>query len=349
MNALDGRLVSEFEDYSAMKESVDVSSAGDLLLITATARNPELAVEMANEWASQTVTTINFAYSGDQPLAVIQDQLDSANQEYLAAQSDLEAFIEDNQINLLDSQIAEVGTLYSSLAEDRTQQITYFYTRKLSMEDLIVHAEALKQQLQSGNRSEAGNVGDALAVLKARSTTLGIVDRISGTSIDSGFTIDLQISDVNAIIDSSAEYVADLDGIIELANTEQAKAESAWKALAEDVSRGEGYDEIERFAKQISSLESQLEIETARQTELTSQRDLAWLAYQAIAQKEAELRTPRRKGTWSPLLEWPSSPKNQNPGHGAKCTHRRHAGWICGSGPRPGFDLVAELQPASSS
>ena len=64
LNALDGRLASEFEDYSNFKESVEVSSEGDLLLITATARDPELAVEIANEWARQTVTAINVAYSG---------------------------------------------------------------------------------------------------------------------------------------------------------------------------------------------------------------------------------------------------------------------------------------------
>ena len=302
LNALDGRLASEFEDYSNFKESVEVSSEGDLLLITAAARDPELAVEIANEWARQTVTAINVAYSGEQPLAVIQDQLESANKEYNTAQSELEAFIQDNQINFLNSQINEAQTLYSSLAEYRTQKITYFYTRKLAMEDLIVQAEGLKEQLGTGSRSEAGNVGDALAVLKARSTALGIIDYVPEISIDSGlpikssfqdgssFTIDLQLADVNAIIDSPAAYAADLDDIIDLAEAELVKAESAWKSLAEDVSQGEGYGEIKRFSEQISSLESRLEIETARQTELTTQRDLAWKAYQAIAQKEAELR-----------------------------------------------------------
>ena len=228
----------------------------------------------------------------------------SANHEYKAAQSDLEAFIQVNQIDFLNSQITEVQTLYSSLAEDRTQQITYYYTRKLSMEDLFVQAEALKEQLQSGSRSEAGNLGDALAVLKTRSTVLGIVDKTSASSMesgitinDSGLTIDLQISDVNTILDSPADYVADLDDIIELAREEQAKAESAWKDLAEDVSLGEGYEEIERFAEQIRSLESQLETETARQIELTSQRDLAWQAYQASAQKETELMNAPQEAT----------------------------------------------------
>jgi uncharacterized protein involved in exopolysaccharide biosynthesis len=296
LNALDGKLAAQFENYDDFKESVEVSSEGDLLLITATAQDPELAVEMANEWARQTVTAINFAYSGEQPLAEIQDQLEFANEEYQSAQSDLEAFIEDNQINFLNSQIKEVQTLYNSFVNDRSHQINYYYNRKLSMEDLIVQAEALKEQLQSGNRSQAGNLGDALAVLKARSTALGVVDNSSETPVDSGFTIDLQISDTVAILDSPTEYVADLDDLIELAREEQAKAESTWIALAEDVSLSEGYEEIERFAQQISSLESQLELETARQTELTSQRDLAWQAYQAIAQKEAELRNAPQEG-----------------------------------------------------
>ena len=116
----------------------------------------------------------------------------------------------------------------------------------------------------------------------------------SDFQVGSSFTIDLQLADVTSIIDLPAAYAADLDDIIELAEIELAKAESAWKTLGEDVSQGVGYDEIERFSEQISSLESQLEIETARHYELTTQRDLTWKAYQAIAQKEAELRnTPQ--------------------------------------------------------
>lgn len=314
LNELDGGLNSEFEDYSELRENIEISSEGDLLIITATARNPELATQMANEWAGQTVAAINFAYSGEQPLAVIQEQLASANQEYLAAQSGLEAFIQDNQIDFLNSQIDEVHTIYHSLADQRTQQITYFYTRKLAMDDLLVQAQALKEQLASGSRSQAGEIGDALAVLKARSTALGIVDGSPNLQIpsrlpldsppqsdssiqpESSFNIDLQLANVEAILDTPAAYEADLDDLIELAAGEQAKAESAWKALAEEISQGEGYDEIERFAEQIRSLESKLEIETARQTELTSQRDLAWQAYQAIAQKEAELRNAPQEG-----------------------------------------------------
>ena len=122
--------------------------------------------------------------AGEQPLAVIQDQLESANKEYNTAQSELEANIQDSQINFLNSKLNEARTHYTSLAEYRTQQITYFYTRKLAMEDLIVQAEGLKEQLGSGSRSIAGDVGDALAVLKARSTALGIIDYVPDISIE---------------------------------------------------------------------------------------------------------------------------------------------------------------------
>jgi uncharacterized protein involved in exopolysaccharide biosynthesis len=295
-NNLNDAITVQYEDYVELREDVEVKSQGDLLLFKATTPDPQSAVEIASEWAQQTVAAINFAYSGEQPLAVIQEQLDSANQEYLVAQSKLEAFIENNKINLLESRIDEAKTLYTSLAKDRTQQLTYFYDRKLAMEDLIVQAEALNKQLQSGNRSQVGNLGDALAVLKARSTALGINDNSSETPVDSSLAIDLQIADLNAILDTPSEYVADLNDLIALANEEQAKAESTWKALADDVSLSDGYDEIERIAEQVRSLEAQLELETARQTELTSQRDLSWQAYQVIAQKEAELRNAPQEG-----------------------------------------------------
>ncbi|MBE0411694.1 MAG: hypothetical protein IBX69_18360, partial [Anaerolineales bacterium] len=60
--------------------------------------------------------------------------------------------------------------------------------------------------------------------------------------------------------------------------------------LSQQILLGSDYDALGSIHSQILELETQLERERARQLELRSKRDLAWQAYQAIAQKETEIR-----------------------------------------------------------
>jgi hypothetical protein len=182
------------------------------------------------------------------------------------------------------------------------------------MEDLRVQAEALKLQLQDGSRSQAGNRGDALAVLLARAEALGInlknaakqqptekltnpqqdqtVNPVDSPEFDftnqGGVTLNVQIGDLAAQEDSPASLAADLDALINLAEGEIQRSDEMMNNLLEQVTQGQG--RIALAARQIGVLQTQLEAERARERELTSQRDLSWDAYQAMAQKEAEIR-----------------------------------------------------------
>src|SRR5512133_2691129 len=104
------------------------------------------------------------------------------------------------------------------------------------MENFRVQAEALKQQLQSGSQSQAGNLGDGLAVLMARANLLGLTtsantaNSLTNASQPSSQTnnnssppitinnqssnntgLSMQIGDINALRDSSSNYANDLD------------------------------------------------------------------------------------------------------------------------------------------
>jgi capsular polysaccharide biosynthesis protein len=316
IQALGDKIPPQYREVDTLKGMVELSNEGDLILVNATAVDPALSSEIANAWAQMAVEAINTAYSGEQPLAEIQNQLLSSKQEYETAQSSLEEFIEDNRINLLNNQIVEAKTLFNSLSGDRSWQITYYSDRKQRMENLRVQAEALKLQLQNGSRSQAGELGDALAVLMARAASLGInqgnyqsqtnpmitnpsgnpdsstVNRapIVGSEPPGGIALNLQLGEIQTITDNSSSYGSDLEALIQLSEEEIARSDEALKTLEQEVSQGYENESILTAVSIINALETQLEAETARQRELISRRDLTWQAYQAMAQKDTELR-----------------------------------------------------------
>ena len=108
---------------------------------------------------------------------------------------------------------------------------------------------------------------------------------------------ELHLADSTVLRDSKSNYVSDLAAIIQQANTAKTEAETAQENLAQEISQWEGYELTETIAAQTRELETQLESENARQLELTSERDLAWNAYQALMQKETEIQTAAQANT----------------------------------------------------
>jgi uncharacterized protein involved in exopolysaccharide biosynthesis len=296
------RLPSGTRESEEIKNRVEITDQGDSILVSASAQTPQLAAEIANTWARQAVLAINQAYSGDQPLAEIQSQLASANQDYENAQGALEGFIQNSQLALLEKKIDEANNSLSEAVNDRAWQISYYYNRKQSMQDLKVKAEALKQQLGNGNSSSAGSIGDAIALLTMHSNAFGIGETSSARALWLGetsdkaipdntprMTYDLQLTELNSLNDSPSSYAQDLDLIIKQADAEISSAEQALEGLNQNLLQGAGTDVMDATAAQIQQLQTQLEKEQARQRELTSARDLAWEAYQALVQKVTEI------------------------------------------------------------
>jgi uncharacterized protein involved in exopolysaccharide biosynthesis len=277
------RLPEKWQELQDFKELVKIDSKGDAILISAEADNPEMAAEIANTWAREASLSVNQAYRGEQPLYEIQTQREAAQNEYLSAQNALESFIQNNQIDTLSKQLEESWTLFTEISNDRAWQITYYNNRVQKMQMLITQAEALKDQLERGNRSGAGDLGDALAVLDARSSSLGITNTVA--------TMDLQLTDFSALLDTNANYVADLNAIIEQAKVEKAKAEANLQSLTDAVLQKEQSGPVIEIAATIRDLNTQLEKEKARQLELTNDRDLSLKAYQTLLQKETEIKS----------------------------------------------------------
>jgi uncharacterized protein involved in exopolysaccharide biosynthesis len=291
----------DINDVQEFKELVSVSSNGDVITITAKSDDPQLAADIANTWARQAVAAINQAYSSEQPLSEIQAQLVTAQDQYEISQENLASFIQDNRIVLLTQRLNETQRLFSQLGEERAGQISFLAQRKQAMRELEIRAEALQEQLQSDSQSSAAELGDALAVMKLRANALLVtLPPTTGelpviqTDPDRGLTFNIQIDEFSSFLETPQDYISDLETIIRIAQSEQVRIQAEIDLLSHQVLEGSGFETLESIDAHMRELETQLEREHTRRLELTSKRDLAWQAYQAISQKETEIRnTPQ--------------------------------------------------------
>jgi uncharacterized protein involved in exopolysaccharide biosynthesis len=101
---------------------------------------------------------------------------------------------------------------------------------------------------------------------------------------------DVQISELIESVAEGESYQRDLDRIIDSAENEKLIAEAALLELTEQSVEIDGDELLVATSERLRNLQSQLENEKAQLNELTSSRDLSWEAYQALAQKETEVR-----------------------------------------------------------
>ena len=134
------QLPATLHNVDTLSQAVKASAKGDSLLVEATFQDPDTAAAIANTWAQELATTINIAYSGEQPLSDIQDKLISAQSDYESAQADLEDFIRQNPRTALEQQIKEAQELLDLAGNDRSVQLAYYYIRKHAMEQLLANA-----------------------------------------------------------------------------------------------------------------------------------------------------------------------------------------------------------------
>jgi uncharacterized protein involved in exopolysaccharide biosynthesis len=309
--------LSEIVDLQEFKSRVKINNIGDLIQVIAVTKDPVLSAEIANKWAEESVLTINQAYSGDQLPSEIHDQVITAQEEYRNAQADLENFIAENNIELLNQQINEAQSLSEALINQRLEDINYYSQRKLEMEQVIRQAEALKEQMDNGNGSNAAALGDYLAVLKARTNTFRIEPtnpNLDGNptteSNRSDLVINLQLPELNSPEASLGNFSQDIDSLINQAKLEVQQSDEQLNANIQKVLQGDEYNLIQESTEKIQDLQKSLEKLQAREKELTSERDLAWNTYQALVQKETEIRNTSKTNDHVSLATKAVPPQN---------------------------------------
>ncbi len=314
---LSEKLPEKMQTIDALKDRLSIESKGDSIIVSASAEDPELAAEITNAWANRIVETINTAYSGEQPLIEIQQQLTTAKSDYETAQAELEAFIAQNPLKSLEQKYNELHSMLNLLGSDKAVQMEQLIKRKQTMQELSFQTEALIKQLEGGARSTAGAQGDALAVILARMRALGIqrtttsanqslppsgadlsqqpeitFPNIANISQPVDLVLNLQIDGTNNNKDGAADYVADIEALSKLLQDEITRTESAIQSLSEEVVETEVSPDkpIDNIAARLQELATEIEKVKSKEKELTDNRDLKQRAYQALVQKETEIK-----------------------------------------------------------
>jgi capsular polysaccharide biosynthesis protein len=312
IDAIGDSLPDNYASVEILKKRLTLQNKGDSIIISATSEDPKVSADLANAWSRQIVETINTAYSGEQPFFEIQQQLISSKLDYEAAQAELESFINQNPRKSLEQKYYELEIIFNLLVTDKAVQMEQLIKRKQTMQELAFQAEALKKQLQGSARSNAGNQGDALAVILARMKSLGIqrtsttAEATSSTSSSNtppmtsqtspnqpaDVVLNIQIDGANGTPDQTSDYVADIDSLLKLLEEETLRTETAIQTLTE-VLAGENVSsalDLDNTAVKLQNLATEIEKTKAKEQELTSNRDLTWDAYQALVEKETEIK-----------------------------------------------------------
>lgn len=313
----------------AFKNSATFEINGDTLMVEAVSTNPELAELLANTWAQVLSDAVNLAYSGEQPLSLVQSQRESAQTDYETSQMALENFLQISQIEALEQKINNLSILSTGTTNDIQNLYDYYQNRKNEMLALGLQAEALKQQIELGNNSSASDFGDALAILLTRATYLNLhVNHVENdlsfksdtreqqisTRASLASSVSIQLNDLEILRDNPKSHIADIENIISMAQSEQTKAEAAMQALSQTVLGGANSPTTDEIFTQLREAKAQLENEQATFTTLENDRDLALTAYQTLLAKETEIKNAPKSSNFMVVLSpamLPESPESR--------------------------------------
>jgi len=294
------RLNGEAENLDDLQEMVVIENRGDLILIKVQAHDSRLAADIANAWAQEAESSINAIY--DQPLQLTQElqtQLQKAQGGYQAAQSDLEAFLTQNQAPSLEREIdtrRELITgcqqslinnqvaLYGEALSNRHQILSGYYAELTNIELALLDSRSLLGELQWVGSAPATEWAQALAFIGVQNRAFGAEGQQLQFLI-SGEAPATDPQDLERLIEALEAKAASVRASIAQQEQQLLDVDVADTVVASDHPLEQHIDSLTR---EMVALQSQLEEEAARKRELTQARNLAWETYQTVARKLAE-------------------------------------------------------------
>jgi uncharacterized protein involved in exopolysaccharide biosynthesis len=294
-----GDRVKSAEDLQGM---VVVESKADLIFITARARDPQLAADVANEWARQAEKHINDAYGqsvSQTPNLEMQAQREDARDRYETSQTELETFLAQNRIPELSREIAYLRqvitdyqqvladtevAMYKTALDNNHQMLLAYYSELQTTEQVLVDAHALSQELQHASSAPATEWARALAFIDLQSRAFGGRQGAHEIVI-SGQAPATDSADLDWLIKSLENKVQDIEVSIRQQERDLLDIEPAPAMIDPENPLKQ---RIQTLSQKMLDLQSQLEAEQAREQGLTEPRDLAWETYRAITRELAE-------------------------------------------------------------
>lgn len=292
-------LLEEEMPLDALLNSMEVTTEGDLLVLTASAHDPQCAAELANIWLEAMLEKINAVYGFD-PATVteIEGQKDISWGEYQKAQNALEIFLAESKTSELKSRIQVIQSSLQKYEEALAQVAAAPYTEQLSaqrkrladlhtqdnaIEQQLMDARSLREHLASGERTE-GSWGTELAFINLQA-------RAYGGSLPG--LVQWDLTGVAPVV-----TVPEVDRLIASLGAKQAEIREQITTLAQQVGSVEPIEmpetsgktveeQTQALTEELATLQAQLE---AQQTQLTTGRDVAWTTYKSLTNKLLELQ-----------------------------------------------------------
>ena len=313
------------EDATAnsMVNRIEVSTKNDLLLITASADGPQKAADLATAWAEATKDQINEVYTFDTEIVgEIEAEMSDAWTEYLAAQEALETFLSESNLSALESRIKVVERLLEryeqTLAENQAagytqplvaqnDRLATLYAQINQIDQHLTHARALKQQMIE-DPSSLQAWGTSLAYIELNTQAFSSVapspqtdstgERTTVVRLDAGAAPILQLN-----LDGTPPTLtlAEIEQLIAALETMKTDVEEQATALHQQLGQLETataspaeesvlQQQVEALTEELSSLQSRLEAQEAREEQLTEVRDVSWTTYKSLSNKQREIR-----------------------------------------------------------
>ncbi len=308
--AADPALAEAWEkNPTRMASAIEASAKGDLVVITASAPNAQLAADLANVWMRMAVEQINAVYSTNpDTLGEVNAQMDTAWEEYQQAQKTLESSLLNSRIPALKGQIQSFENSLRLVTQN--QQLAGLYVQEGLLQQQLTNAMALKSQLEAGGTSAADAWGTSLAYIALQSQAYGSAvpgqgygtvvqgaegaQALPGEIYGGGYTL-LQFDLSGSAPDLMPE---DVERLIAVLQEKRSLIQEQIDTLVRQTEDGEGAvvsgglvrDRIETLTRSLTALQAELEQEKAKELQLTQVRDAAWTTYTSLSNKVRELK-----------------------------------------------------------
>jgi len=260
---------------------ISVDTDGDLIQITANAPADADAVALAEAWGRSYERLVAEAYSRDiAGLALLDEQLNAAQERYNTAQQSLEQFLGRSEIVEVQQEIKSVEGLLDGSVESGLALYTDYLSRTRDLELILVDARAVRAQMAEGQADELAN---RLAVLALRA-------RLSGGAAP----VQLQISDADAVALDSETAQADVEGLIVVLEEQRERlGDEAAKLAGALADRDTGIGGLDgparkRYEEELAALRGRLAQIQGRQQELEQTRDVALSSLEVLQRKRDE-------------------------------------------------------------
>ena len=257
-----------------------------LISVSATADDRSKARVLANAWAEEYVRVANGRRRSDPAQAeTIRAAAEAQRRNYEAAQRDVEAFLEANEIDRLTRAIRHKRSTLNRLSRVRAEAVADAHELRRTLRRLIEEAEGLRDQIGRGEAPGGASSALTIALLKAQAfaSSSPLPYRAEVVIAEPGAALDPagQRADVEALVAALRARYRRVEAVLAAWAEEDERAapadagliEVADPALGDEAGRVPVAAQMARLDEEVRDMEARREAEKAGQLELAKRRD----------------------------------------------------------------------------